>query len=64
MTTRRPFTFIAAAIFLLMALAHLYRLLAPFPVTIGATELPQWVSIVALAITAGLSAILFRESRR
>ena len=64
MTARRPFTSLAAAIFALMALAHLYRLLSPFPVTVGGTEIPQWVSIAALVVTGGLAAMLFRESRR
>ena len=31
----RPFTWIASAIFALMALVHLYRLVSPFEVTIG-----------------------------
>ena len=33
MTARRPFTMFAAAIFLLIALAHLYRLIVGFDVS-------------------------------
>ena len=40
----RPFTWIASAIFALMALAHLYRLFAHFKVIIGSHPIPMWVS--------------------
>ena len=59
----RPFTWIASAIFALMALVHLYRLVIPFEVTIGPCHLPQWASAVAAVITAGLSWMLCREAR-
>jgi hypothetical protein len=58
-----PFTWIAAAIFAVMAIAHIYRLIQPFAVTIGSCVLPQWVSAVAAVITAGLSWMLCREAR-
>ena len=64
MNARKPFTLIAAAIFLLMAVAHLYRITTGFDVTIGGTMLPQWVSWVALAVTGLLAVMLFREARR
>ena len=63
MTRSRPFTWIASAIFALMAVAHLYRLIAPFEVTIGPCHIPQWGSAVAAVITAGLSWMLCREAR-
>jgi hypothetical protein len=63
MNRSRPFTWIAAAIFAVMAIAHIYRLIQPFEVTIGSCELPQWVSAVAAVITAGLSWMLCREAR-
>jgi hypothetical protein len=60
----KPFTFVAAVIFGIMALVHLYRLAAPFEVVIGPCHLPQWASIIALVVTGGLSWMLLRESRR
>ena len=63
MSGRRPFTLIAAAIFLLMALIHLYRLVTHFQIVIGSHSIPDWVSIVAIAVTVLLSLMLFRESR-
>ena len=63
MINSKPFTWIAAAIFAVMAIAHIYRLIRPFEVTIGPCHLPQWVSIVAAVITAFLSWMLCREAR-
>jgi hypothetical protein len=64
MTGRRPFTLLAAAIFLLMALIHLYRvLLSHFQVILGTHPIPEWVSIIAIVVTGVLSLMLFRESR-
>ena len=64
MTARKPWTTLAAAIFLLMALVHIYRLVAPFAITIGGTVVPQSVSIAALLVTLPLALMLFREARR
>ena len=64
MTSNRPFTLVAAAIFGLMALVHAYRLVSPFEVTVGPCHLPMWVSWIAILITGGLSFGLFREARR
>jgi hypothetical protein len=58
-----PFTWIASAIFAVMALAHIYRLVRPFDVTIGPCHLPHWASAVAAVIAAGLSWMLCREAR-
>jgi hypothetical protein len=59
----RPFTWIASAIFALMALVHLYRLFTHFQVIFGTHVIPQWVSIVGVVIPAGLSWMLCREAR-
>ena len=63
-TEMKPFTLIAAAIFMLMAAVHLYRLVAPFPVVVGTVSIGQDISWIALAVTALLSAGLFREGMR
>lgn len=64
MSGRRPWTTVAAIIFLLMALAHLYRLVVPFDITIGGTVLSQTVSIIGLLVAGLLSVMLLRESTR
>ena len=60
----RPFTMIAAAIFLAMALVHAYRLLTHFQIVIGSHAMGMAVSISALIVTLILSWGLFREARR
>ncbi len=59
----RPFTWIASAIFALMALLHLYRIFTHFQVILGSHPIPLWVSYVAIVVTAGLSWMLCREAR-
>jgi hypothetical protein len=59
----RPFTWIASAIFALMALLHLYRLFTHFQIVLGSHSIPEWVSIVGLIVAAGLSWMLCREAR-
>ena len=63
MTQSRTFTWIAAAIFALMALVHILRLFTHFQIIVGSHTIPQWVSIVGVVITAGLSWMLCREAR-
>ena len=64
MTSNRPFTLIAAVFFALMAVVHIYRLFTHFQVIVGTHTIPQYVSWIAILITGGLSAMLFREARR
>lgn len=59
----RPFTWIASAIFALIALLHIYRLYSRFQVVLGSHVIPQWVSILGVLIPAILSWMLCREAR-
>lgn len=60
----KPFTTLAIAIFALIALVHLYRLIRPFEVVVDGGTVPQWVSIAGLIVAGGLALMLWRESRR
>ena len=60
----KPFTTIAAVIFGLMALLHVYRLVTDFQVIVGSHTIAYGVSWVAVIVTAVLSYGLFREARR
>jgi hypothetical protein len=60
----RPFTLIAAVLFALAALLHLYRLFTHFQVILGSHTISQAVSIVAIVIAAIMAWGLYRESRR
>jgi hypothetical protein len=64
MANYRPFTLVAAMIFMVMAVAHAYRLLTHFQVIVGSHVIPQSLSWVAILLTAGLGVMLFREARR
>jgi len=60
----KPFTTIAAVVFGLVALAHLYRVIRPFEVTIAGNAIPQSASIAGMVIAGVLAVMLWRESRR
>ncbi len=64
MSNNRPFTLLAAVIFLLMALVHAYRLVTHFQIIIGSHTIGMAVSWLALAVTLAMSWMLFREARR
>ena len=64
MLARKPFTMIAAILFLIIAAAHAYRLATGFQVVIGHQPLPMSVSWLGLAIGQVLGLMLFREARR
>jgi hypothetical protein len=59
----RPFTLIAALIFALMALLHVYRLFTHFQVILGSHTIPMWWSYVGVAVPGLLALMLYRESR-
>jgi hypothetical protein len=63
MNRSRPFTWIASAIFALVALLHVYRLITHFQIILGAHTIPMWVSIAGVVIAGGLSWMLCREAR-
>ena len=60
----KPFTSIAAIIFAVMALLHVYRLITDFQVVIGSHEIPLSVSYAAILVAGVLAGGLLRESRR
>lgn len=51
----RSYLRISSALFGLIALAHLLRLLRHWPAEIAGRGVPSWVSVVALVVTATLS---------
>ena len=59
----RPFTWIASAIFALMALLHLYRLFTHFQIILGSHTIPMSASYAGVVVAGGLSWMLCREAR-
>jgi hypothetical protein len=63
MTRSKPFTTIAALVFGVIALVHIYRLFAHFQIIAGSHPIPMWASYVAIAVAGLFAWGLFRESR-
>jgi hypothetical protein len=60
----RPFTTVAAAIFLVVAAGHLTRLVLGWEATLNGWPIPLWISGFGAVVPAILSGMLFREARR
>jgi hypothetical protein len=60
----KPFTNIATAIFALIAIMHLFRLILGWEVTVNAVIIPMWVSVLGLIVAVGLAWMLWLENRR
>ena len=60
----RPFTLIAAIIFAVIALIHVYRLATDFQVILGSHTIGLHASWIAIVVAGALSFGLFREARR
>jgi hypothetical protein len=61
--SKNTFPQLAAAIFLIVAVAHALRLIFKWVVLIGGWQVPMWVSAVAIVITAYLAYEGFRISQ-
>jgi hypothetical protein len=60
----KPFTLIAAALFAIGMLLHIYRLFTNFQITAGSHAIPQSASYVAIVVSAIMIWGLYQESRR
>lgn len=63
MNRSKPFTWIAAALFALVAIVHIVRLFTHFRIVVGSHEVPMAASIVCIVVFAFLSWMLCREAR-
>lgn len=61
---KKPFTLLAVAVFAIVALVHLLRLVFGWEVTINGAAVPPWASVLGIVIAAGLAVMLWRESRK
>jgi hypothetical protein len=59
----KPFTTATLVILALVAIVHALRLLLGWSVTVDGADVPQWLSVVALVVTAGLAVGLWSETR-
>ena len=61
---KKPFTIAAAVLLLVVALTHVWRLLAGAEVTIAGDSIPMWASGVAIVVAGGLAVMLWLEARK
>jgi hypothetical protein len=54
---------LAALIFAVVALLHLFRLWSQFTVVFGSHTIPTWVSIIGFIVPGILAVMLYREAR-
>jgi hypothetical protein len=59
----KPFTIIGALLFLLVAVAHAYRIYMGWAVVAGPYDVPMWVSYGGVVIPLILAFMLLREAR-
>ena len=57
----KPFPTTTLVILALVAVVHALRLLMGWSVTIGGSNIPVWVSVVAFVVAAGLAVGLWRS---
>ena len=60
----KPFTTIAIAVFALVAVMHIIRLVLSWEITVNTVIIPMWVSVLGLIIAAGLAWLLWLENKR
>ena len=60
--TMRAFCTLAAAIFALIALLQLLRIVMGWSVTLNGVDVPLWVSWIAVAVAGALSLVGFRAA--
>ena len=60
----KPFTMIAAALFAIAMLLHIYRLFTHYQITVGTHAIPQAASYVAIVVAAIMAWGLYQESKR
>jgi hypothetical protein len=62
--TMRTFCTLAAAIFALIALLQLVRIVMGWSVTLNGVDVPFWASWIAVIVAGALSAVGFRAAMR
>jgi hypothetical protein len=62
--SQHSFSLITGIIFLLVAMAHLLRIVFGLPIVIEGVSIPLWVSVIALVIAGFLSYEGFHLGRK
>lgn len=59
----KPFTSIAVALFALIAVAHMLRLVLSWEVIVAGFAIPVWWSFGGIVVAGGLALMVWREAR-
>jgi hypothetical protein len=54
---------LAVIVFVLVAIAHLLRVVSGTEVVIGGVDIPQWVSILGVIVPGLIAWLLWKESK-
>lgn len=60
----RPFSTFAGTLLLIVAVAHLARIVGAWPIMIGTADVPMWVSWIAAILTGVIGFMTLREARK
>ena len=60
---RNTYLTVTATLFLVMAIAHLLRIIFGWPVEVGGLSIPFWASWLAVLVTGALAYFGFRQHR-
>ena len=61
---QRTYNTLTAALFLIIAVAHLLRIIFGWAAQIGGLDIPVWASWVALVVAGALAYVGFRQNSR
>lgn len=59
----KPFTLTAIAVFVLVSILHLVRLVLGWEISIDGVRIPVWLSAIGFVVAGALAAMLWRENR-
>jgi len=54
---------LAVIVFVLVAIAHLLRIVSGTEIVIGGNNIPQWVSVVGVVVPGLIAWLLWKESK-
>jgi hypothetical protein len=58
----KPFTVITIIFLSIISLAHIFRYICQWEVTVNGIHIPVWISGIAAILAAGLAYMLWKES--
>ncbi|MGQ0742184.1 MAG: hypothetical protein ACT4OG_07820 [Alphaproteobacteria bacterium] len=61
---KRPFTMLGVVIFVVVALAHAWRLATGADVIIADETIPMWASWLGVVVAGGLAFMVWREAQK